>query len=425
MRRGAKSSNSWSNLVGQSPPTLTKWRVLIRLPGDFSNALRWLQIELQTPQYFSHRSIGDSDLFPLWQWLTGGALVLQDAHRLLALRLERYCVAACHPNAEVQLDENDLKGLPEKFRDLFRFNFKVGIFEVNPTAIAAQPALAREFHEVRERYIARVASMIRAGINKALDIVLHAQPKYAAKKAAAGNHLGFRYHVVWALARRPELIGMFYVELGGWGFHTLLDSLSEAERIAPGFCKRMERLGDLIFSDLDEAWKLLDEAPGLVRQHPLFQLRQAMAYVADTDYQHALPIYLKLCETWPDDAVGFANACDCLMHLGRWTEAQAVFDRAPQCYQAFHLYHSQRENLKQRALVSSPPKNAPFCGQPDLGGLLGPPQTLKSQPIAVCATQKPELRQKSILDIIAEGTLARTAGSQSRCINQPTACSSK
>jgi tetratricopeptide (TPR) repeat protein len=174
----------------------------------------------------------------------------------------------------------------------------------------------------------------------------------------------------------------------------------------------MERLGDLIFLDLDEAWKLLDEAPGLVRQHPLFQLRQAMAYVADTDYQHALPLYLKLCETWPDDAVGFANACDCLMHLGRWTEAQAVFDRAPQCYQAFHLYHSQRENLKQRALVSSPPKKAPFCGQPDLGGLLGPSQTLKSQPIAVCATQKPELRQKSILDIIAEGTLASTAGSQ-------------
>src|SRR5439155_23487466 len=95
--------------------------------GEFSNALRWLEIELQTPQHFSHRSIGDSALFPLWRWLTSGALALQDAHRLLELDLERYCVAACNPNAEVQLDENDLKGLPEKFRDLFRFNFKVGI----------------------------------------------------------------------------------------------------------------------------------------------------------------------------------------------------------------------------------------------------------------------------------------------------------
>jgi hypothetical protein len=228
------------------------------LSGDFTTALRWLEIELQKPRYFSQRSIGDSDLFPLWRWLGSGQLSLQDAHRLLQMELGSHCVAACDPNADAQLDENDLKGLPEEFRDLFRFNFTVGIFELNPGAVAKMPALAREFRKSRARHVARVASMIRASISKAFDVVINAQAKYAAEKAALGNHLGLRYHVVWALARRPELIGMFYTERDGTGLYNLLDSLSEVERADPGFCARMERLGDAISLDLEEAWKLLE-----------------------------------------------------------------------------------------------------------------------------------------------------------------------
>lgn len=346
------------------------------LSGDFSSALGWLEIELQKPRHFSQRSIGDSDLLPLWRWLESGQLTLRDAHRVVKMDLERYCAAACDPTAEVELDENDLKGLPEKFRDLFRFNFVAGIFELNPIALAKMPVLAAEFRKIRAHHIAGVASMIRVGITRAFDIVINAQPKYAAEKVALGNHLGMRYHVVWALALKAELIAMFYAERNHTGLCNLVGSLSEAEQADPGFCARIELIGQLIFSDLEQAWKLLEQAPRSVRGHPLFQLRQAMAYAEDTDYERALPIYLRLCEIWPDDAVGFANACDCLMKLGRWAAAELVLNRAPQCYHSFHLYHSQRENLKQRALVCSPPKTIPFRGQPDLGGLLVAPQPL-------------------------------------------------
>ena len=229
--------------------------------GDFPGALRWLEIELQNPQHFGQRSIGDSDLFPLWGWLARGELTLQDSHRVLRMELESYCVAACDYNAEVQVDENDLKGFPEEFRDLFRFDFTAGIFELNPSAVAKMPALARQFRKYRARHVARVASMIRAGISKALDVVIKAQPKYAAEKAALGDHLGLRYHVVWALARRQELIGMFYAQLDSTGLYDLLDSLSKVERVDPGFCSRMDLIGELIFVDLEEAWKLLEGRP--------------------------------------------------------------------------------------------------------------------------------------------------------------------
>jgi hypothetical protein len=246
--------------------------------GNFPEALQWLEIELQNAQYFDQRSIGDSDLFPLWRWLGSGHLGLQDAHRLLQMELESHCVAACDPNADIQLDENDLKSLPEEFRDLFRFNFTLGIFELSPSAVAKKPRVACEFRKDRVPHVAGIASMIRAGITKAFDIVINAQPKYAAEKAALGDHLGMRYHVVWALARRPELIGMFYAEPDRTGLYDLLDSLLEAERADPGFCARMELTGQLIFSDLEQAWKLLEQAPGSVRGHPLCQLWQAMAY---------------------------------------------------------------------------------------------------------------------------------------------------
>ena len=357
------------------------------MSGDFPGALRWLEIELQNAQHFGQRSIGDSDLFPLWGWLASGQLTLHDAHRLLQMELESYCAATCDANAEIQLDENDLKGLPEKFRDLFRFNFTVGIFELNPSAVAKMPALATEFRTIRTLHVARIASMIRGGIWKTLDVIINVQPKYAAEKAALGNHLGMRYHVVWALARRPELIGMFYAEPDRTGLYNFLDSLSEAEQDDPGFCARMDLIGERIFADLEGAWKLREQTLLSVRGHPLFRLRQAMAYVEDTDYDRALPIYLDLCERWPDDAVGFANACDCLMHLGRWAAAEKMLDRAPECYQTFHLYPCQRENLKRRALVCSPPKTMPFRGQPDLGGLLIAPQLLKSQPITVSPSE--------------------------------------
>jgi hypothetical protein len=45
------------------------------------------------------------------------------------MELESYCAAACDYNAELQADENDLKGFSEEFRGLFRFDFTAGIFE--------------------------------------------------------------------------------------------------------------------------------------------------------------------------------------------------------------------------------------------------------------------------------------------------------
>lgn len=340
---------------------------------NFPDSLRWLETELLEPRYFSDRSIGDSDLFPLWRWLATNRPSSKDAHRILQMNLGKACDAACKPNAEIRLDHNDLKGVPARAQDLFRFNFAVGMFELNPSAVAKNPVSTMEFRNSRARHIAKIVAMIRAGIHHAQRIVIQLQPKYAAEHAAWNNHLGARYHILWTLARKPEMLRFFYAQPGLRPMYGFLDGVVDVQMSDSGFVPRMDLVRDLVSADLEEAWKTLEQTPPSVRKHPLFCLRQAMLYQADNDHERALPLYLKLCSTWPDDAVGFANACNSLMKLGRWIDAEKVFRMAPKCYEQFLLHNYQRQSLCKRTLDNPTYKTVSFRGQPDLGGLLSSP----------------------------------------------------
>lgn len=342
------------------------------LSGNFREALRWLDIELRNPRYFKVRSIGDSDLLPLWNWLGTQPLDLEDAHRLLAMPLESHCAAALDPESEILLDENDLKGIPECARRLFKFSFSKCMHELDCSATAANPEIAAQFIAERQRHLRKVVSMIRAGRERALQVVLDAQPRYAAKSLARGNHLAARWHVTWAVSQRFDLLPRFCEMPGVDPILPLLDELLVAEGIEPGFCRRMEAVGNLVHVDLDAAWRMLEKTPIALRDHPLIQLRWAMLYAKDGDHERAIPIYLRLCELWPNDPAGFANATGCLMKQQRWDEAKKVFESAPPSYSGFWLYHSQMDNLRERNMKCSAPSPRLFQGQPDLGGVLLP-----------------------------------------------------
>jgi hypothetical protein len=205
-----------------------------------------------------------------------------------------------------------------------------------------------------------------------LQVVLDAQARYAAESVARGNHLAARWHVTWAVGHRLDMLPRFYEIPGVEPILRLLDGLRAAEGIEPGFCRRMEAVGNLRDTDLDAAWKLLEKTPVALRAHPLNQLRWAMLYGKDGDHERAVPIYLHLCELWPNDPVGFANAAGCLMERQRWDEAKKVFENAPPCYSEFWLYRSQMDNLRERNTNCSAPSPGLFQGQPDLGGVLRP-----------------------------------------------------
>jgi hypothetical protein len=55
------------------------------------------------------------------------------------------------------------------------------------------------------------------------------------------------------------MLGSFYAERGLNKLYDLLDSLADVQISDPGFCACMDVAGDLIFVDLEEAWKTLEQ----------------------------------------------------------------------------------------------------------------------------------------------------------------------
>jgi hypothetical protein len=64
-----------------------------------------LEVEARKPLHLDARSIGDSDLLPLWRWLASDLHELNDAHRLMRLPLRALCEEAMNPLAEIQFDQ--------------------------------------------------------------------------------------------------------------------------------------------------------------------------------------------------------------------------------------------------------------------------------------------------------------------------------
>jgi len=342
---------------------------LASLENDFPDALRWLEIEARNPRYLDARSIGDSDLFALWQWLPRGKMRLEDGHRLLALPLRSLCAEALDPGHEIQVDQNDLKRQPAKFRQLFKYSRSAGMCVLDPMAVARKPEVAAAFRKARRAHVAGIVAMIEEGYRRALNVVLAAQPRYAAEQAAQGNPLGVRYHLTFALARRPEMLEDFRREPGLAKMQPLIEGFAAVQGVDPGFCRRMELIWALLASDADAAWTTLEETPAAARCHPLYLLRRANVLGADRDYLRALPISLQVIAAWPEDAAGFDTAIHVLMQLGRWEDAATVLGRAPECYRRFGLYRRQRQQIAERNAVGSG-RAEPFRGQPNLGGIL-------------------------------------------------------
>jgi tetratricopeptide (TPR) repeat protein len=340
------------------------------LEGNFSDALRWLEIEARQPFDLSPRSIGDSDLLPLWRWLANDLKGLDDAHRLIRLPLQALAEQALDPRQEIEMDQNDLKAERREIQRLFKHSQRAGMSVLHPLAVAKHPREAAAFCKARHEHIAMIAGLLGAGYRRAFDLVLDAQPRYSAEQAAWGNQLGVRYHLTWTLARRPKMLSAFRAERGLESMMPLIKSFEAVLRVDPDFYRRMERVSLIHESAHDEAWQTLEETPALARQHPLFTLRQALLYTAEGDHRRALPIYRRLCELWPADAAGFANVVLSLMSLGEWEEAARRLIGAPDYYRRFRLFHLQCENVEKRSL-SRDGSTAIFNGQRDWGVLAG------------------------------------------------------
>lgn len=339
---------------------------------EFPEALRWLCSEFRRSSEYHKQSFADTDLRPFWTWLRDYTPTLEEAHFLIETPFKDVCAAALAKDAPIELSADDLARVEEPARRLFRYDFEIGSFVLNPLAVAADPETAADFVPSHREGLEMVRDALKTAHGRAVDVVLDAQPRYAAEHAAWGNHLGARYHILWALNYRPTLIADFLTDPGLDMMQPFLLEALSAPREDREFLSRMHKVQECNERDPDRAWELLDETPEKLHTTALYQLRLAGWYQSDGDYERALPLWAELRRRWPNDAVGWSNAIICLQKLNRLGEARELLATAPACYRRFRLYVGQVAILNDNALRYCFPPVTAFRGQPDLGGVVIP-----------------------------------------------------
>lgn len=337
--------------------------------GNFEAALIWLESALRPSSSYRAKALVDSDLQPLWQSFQSSQPSLPQAHVLLMPVFDDTRQWISGHEHDFELDGNDLKQFPESWRRLFRFTAAVGTHSLHALTAAQHP----QDHEAclawyRQRVETSLRCLERAR-EAASAVVLQSQQAYARKHLARGNYLGARYHLVWALGKKPELLKDFRADEKLRSLTYLFDEI-EAAQNADSEASRF--LIEACFPNLTmNVAELLDDVPPALRNTSLYLLRAGRALHDSGDYAGALRLWIELCVRWPKDSVGFGNGVTCLMHLGLWERARTLLCRAPKAYRHFHLCRVQCRQLATRDLnAAAAPKTQPFRGQPDLGRLV-------------------------------------------------------
>ncbi len=171
--------------------------------GNFEAALSWLASALRQSNSYPAKALIDSDLQPLWQSFETRQPSLPQSHILLRPVFDNLRQWIGGREQDIELDGNDLKQLPEAWRRLFRFTSAKGTHSIHALTAARHPkdheacvAWYRQRVETSLRYLER-------GREAASVVVLQSQQAYARMHLAAGNYLAARYHLVWALGKKP------------------------------------------------------------------------------------------------------------------------------------------------------------------------------------------------------------------------------
>ncbi len=337
--------------------------------GDFEAALHCLDPVLLRVESYRAKALIDSDLQPLWHSFENRQPRLAQAHILLRPVFDDIREWIGTRKDDPELDGNDLKQFPEAWRRLFRFNSSSGTHSIHHLTAARDPEARDACLEWCHSRIENSLHRIERARASATNVVLQAQPAYAALHLTAGNYLGARYHLLWALGKDPAALDDFRANRKLWPMTYFLDELAVMQD-ADCESSRLLIEASLPNPRINVA-DLLNDLPAKLHDSSLYLLRAGMALQNVNDYAAALAIWLKLCARWPHDPVGFGNGATCLMHLGLWDRASTLLSHAPEAYRHFHLHEVQCRQLEAQDVEgASAPRTQPFRGQPDLGGLL-------------------------------------------------------
>lgn len=236
--------------------------------------------------------------------------------------------------------------------------------------------------EIRRRYIAwldnrrhRMARVLERAIRRAHHFLLERQGQWAVEAAARGDWFAVRYHVVLALAQRAVSVDECRNHPGLSCARWMLESIYEAEDRHPGFCKLTNLIACRASGEARQAHDKLERLPASVKITPLYKLRAASLWDELGSHEQAIRLWTEVTEDWPLEPTAFANLMNIHCTMGRWELAEEVLKRLPPSFSHLSDAALRRERVQSRLEYCHYGTGScqPFCGQPDLGGLIALP----------------------------------------------------
>ncbi len=329
--------------------------------GEIDFAIQSLLLNYKASKYYWPKSCLDADLEPIWVRAAAGNISLDSSLALANPIMLQALETSVECQKEIPIDYVLKSQLSANIQAYLRIQPTNGFYTLKRST---------PFY-IRDRYLnwqayrkARTMSLALKAIELAKVVVLDHQMEWAVEKAKAGNLIGARYHVLFALGNRPQELQRFAQELRPLGLQYFFDELLYAASFDPNVCVKLRQVA--LAQDAGQfalALDLLDEIPAHLQSLPICLLPRANNENR-RGYRHfATRLYKKIARCWPLDPVGYYNIIGNLMEDEKWDEAIQVFHQAPESYRILALSQQQRTQMDNREYV--PGKGDVFYGQPE------------------------------------------------------------
>lgn len=325
-----------------------------------------------------YRAFCDADLTPLFEHAAKGRISTGEAIWLAHPKVIEALAAARTHRGEIPVCFVTRQSVPSKWRNLLKSDPSSRLFFLP----AGSPAsIRRGYLEWQQDELRRCLRTVARASRNARNVLLSKQVGWARAALVAGNYLGARWHMQFALERSPDLFPALDRELRPLGFSRLLDEANLALRSDRGWFRKLnDAFIALLKNRLDDAEGILDRLDERLPGNGFCRLRRIHLEKTRGRHDLASKMAVLFAQEFPLDPVPYAYAIESFISLEDWSSAEKVFNAAPLSYRLLKHHDWQEQQLQARALLDgSAARHGPFYGQPDLGRAMKPSQQKPSQ----------------------------------------------
>jgi hypothetical protein len=319
--------------------------------GEIDFAIKALLFNYRGSKKYWNKACLDADLESIWVMGAAGNISLDSSLAIANPVMLRAVEASMATPTAMDIDYVLKKQVPENCRAYLRIQPANGFYTLDRDT----PANIRDRYLAwQQDYKARTLKLAQHAIQLAKEVVLDHQLEWAVEKAQAGNLIGARYHVLFALAHRPNELQRFAQKLRPLGLKYLFDELLYAESFDPDICVKLGQADAARNAgQYERALDVLDALPPHLQALPICTLPRANNQNS-RGYRHfALRLYKQIARRWPRDPVGYYNAIENLMADEKWDEARHIFEQAPESYRILALSQEHQTRDERLRLISN------------------------------------------------------------------------